>query len=534
MICKNCGKELEAEEIICTQCNYDNTPVPEETATPKVNPWKIAFPVTGSICLLLVLSFLLHFGVMGYWIPRGNNINFRDSYTVDAGRLEANRENVVATLGKNKLTNAQLQVFYRMAQEEYTGKYSSKTPLDQQYYDENTGLTWQQYLLENSLNVWKHYRILTDMALEAGFALPEELQNSLDGLQEMLDATATKGGYASADEMLSKSVCEGCTVADYRYYLGLYYYANLYFREIGSKIEVNADEVEAYFAANEEYLAENGITKDSGILVDFRQILIMPESSPDGVTPGQWQDCKNAAEKILNQWLSDNPSEESFSALAAEKSDDGNTKANGGLMANIYKDYLTAVDIRHILIMPEGGTTGEDGKTKVYSDKEWEECRKKAQEIYNQYLAGSKTEESFSELAKKHSQDGNASEGGIYTEVLKGEMVEEFDSWIFDESRKAGDTGLIKTQYGYHIMYFVNRDGDLDAWAFDTQRKPGDYAMVKSRIGYHIVYFVESGDGWYRISEKGAAEKKADDVLAELMEENKMNTNYRRIRLAQE
>ena len=34
-------------------------------------------------------------------------------------------------------------------------------------------------------------------------------------------------------------------------------------------------------------------------------------------------------------------------------------------------------------------------------------------------------------------------------------MVEEFNDWCFDKSRKAGDTAIIKTSYGYHIMYYV-------------------------------------------------------------------------------
>jgi hypothetical protein len=34
-------------------------------------------------------------------------------------------------------------------------------------------------------------------------------------------------------------------------------------------------------------------------------------------------------------------------------------------------------------------------------------------------------------------------------------MVESFENWCFDESRKAGDHGMVETTYGYHIMYYV-------------------------------------------------------------------------------
>ena len=55
------------------------------------------------------------------------------------------------------------------------------------------------------------------------------------------------------------------------------------------------------------------------------------------------------------------------------------------------------VDVRHILLMPEGGTTDESGK-KVYSDAEWEACRVEAQKILDQWKAEGATEEAASFL----------------------------------------------------------------------------------------------------------------------------------------
>ncbi|MBR3865570.1 MAG: hypothetical protein IKM67_02520, partial [Clostridia bacterium] len=31
---------------------------------------------------------------------------------------------------------------------------------------------------------------------------------------------------------------------------------------------------------------------------------------------------------------------------------------------------------------------------------------------------------------------------------------EAFDAWIFDEARKVGDTAVVETEHGYHVMYF--------------------------------------------------------------------------------
>ena len=118
------------------------------------------------------------------------------------------------------------------------------------------------------------------------------------------------------------------------------------------------------------------------------------------------------------------------------------------------KDAGKLVDVRHILLTPKGGTTGEDGST-TYTDAEWEACEKEAQAVLDEWLAGDKTEESFAALATEHTQDpGSQSTGGLYEGVKAGQMVPEFDGWCFDENRKVGDYGMVKTTYGYHVMYY--------------------------------------------------------------------------------
>lgn len=532
MTCKNCGKELEPEESICSRCGQDNS---SETMVEKqrINPWKIAFPATVSFGLLLVLCWLLYFGVTGYWLPKANNIYNQDSYTASADQLNGVRQTVVATLGKNKLTNGQLQMFYYSACLENKDAYSAKTPLDQQIYNEKTKLTWQQYLLELSLNTWKQYRILTDMALEAGFQLPAEYQKILDNMQKDLEESAKAGGYASADAMLSDRLCQGCTVADYKYYVELSYYASLYFEKLSSEIELSQDEINDYYEKYEDTLASYGYSKDSGMIVDFRDIFVKAGSNVNAITQKEWDDCKEKAEGILNQWLENDPSEESFSALATEKSDDAKTKPYGGLNSSVRKSYLTRVDVRHILIKPEGGTKSEDGKTTVYTEEAWEECRKKAQAVLDEYLNGGLTEEEFSELAKKHSADGNAAQGGIYTDVTKGMMVAEFDAWIFDETRKPGDTGLVKTQFGYHVMYYVRRDSELNDWLFDDQNEDGAYGLVKADDGYHVVFISHKEAAWIQACRDLLLGEKKDALLSAIVEEQTLNIKYGRICLSQ-
>ena len=114
----------------------------------------------------------------------------------------------------------------------------------------------------------------------------------------------------------------------------------------------------------------------------------------------------------------------------------------------------SSVDVRHILILPEGATI-ETVTTEEFSDEAWAAGEQKAQDILDQWLSGDKTEDSFATLANENSADtGSNTNGGLYSGVTEGQMVEAFNDWCFDSSRQVGDYGIVKTQYGYHIMYF--------------------------------------------------------------------------------
>lgn len=105
-------------------------------------------------------------------------------------------------------------------------------------------------------------------------------------------------------------------------------------------------------------------------------------------------------------------------------------------------------DVRHILIM-----VGED------TDAGWKLAEAEAQRILQEFKDGGATEEVFAQLANKYSADGGSNtNGGLYSNVPRGQMVEVFNNWIMDGSRKYGDTDILKADYhyqGYHIMFFV-------------------------------------------------------------------------------
>lgn len=115
--------------------------------------------------------------------------------------------------------------------------------------------------------------------------------------------------------------------------------------------------------------------------------------------------------------------------------------------------------VRHILIEPKGGTADDFGG-KTYTDAEWEACRVEAQGIMDNWLASGGTEDGFAALAGEKSADsGSAANGGLY-EGLTSEtnFVSEFKDWYLDPARQIGDSGLVKSTYGYHIMYFSSAE----------------------------------------------------------------------------
>ena len=152
----------------------------------------------------------------------------------------------------------------------------------------------------------------------------------------------------------------------------------------------------------------------------------------------------------MSEWLYDD----------ARKPGDTGTVADGTVQYVLvfhdrFRDENPTIDIRHILVPLGTGSIaeGEEG----YEDEQAQlkaDAHAKAEELLAQWQAGEATEDSFAALAMKESTDGSKYDGGLYTEVYQGQMVTEFNDWCFDAARQPGDTGVVDTQYGAHVMYF--------------------------------------------------------------------------------
>ena len=109
------------------------------------------------------------------------------------------------------------------------------------------------------------------------------------------------------------------------------------------------------------------------------------------------------------------------------------------------------VNVGHILISAPKATATEE---------ELATAKARAEEILATYLAGELSKEAFEALVKA---DSTTESVAFYDNVAQGEMVAEFDEWIFSADRKEiGETGIVKTDYGYHVMYW-NGQGENTA-----------------------------------------------------------------------
>lgn len=422
----------------------------------------------------------------------------------------------------------------------YTGYDASKSPMEQAYtlgtlegFDgENP--TWADYIRINALNYMQSYVAYANLAREAGMTLSEDEQKEIDDEIEQLRSTAESNDYSlnrflvvqyygnGVNEKLLREVMEERQLASD--------YAQQKQQELSDAI--TDEQVETEYNEN---LADYALVSVSAFTVTADTSSVADDATDEEKEAAQTEAMAKAKtlaegyaakvtspETLLEQAKINNSSatEDSvtytdvtpstltsyFGQAACDwvvsadravgnvtvvESDNGYTVIY--LSALPHKDTVKPVDVRHILI---AFPTDDDGNVEDLTDEQKQEYYDKAKSVYDQYLANP-TEDNFATLASANSEDpGSKDNGGLYEEVNVGDMVDAFNDWCFDASRKPGDTGIIETEYGYHVMYYVGNDHD-EAWktsvkttlaneafnTFDTETLQGDtYKLSESNV----------------------------------------------------
>jgi peptidyl-prolyl cis-trans isomerase D len=118
-----------------------------------------------------------------------------------------------------------------------------------------------------------------------------------------------------------------------------------------------------------------------------------------------------------------------------------------------------SVNVRHILIGTIDPQTGkplmEDAAAKKLADS---------------VLALVNSGADFTALAAKYSTDqGSKDSGGVYKNVTYGQMVSEFNTFIF--TKPVGVKDVVKTQFGYHVMEVLSQKNMKPAYKIAFEAK---------------------------------------------------------------
>ena len=156
----------------------------------------------------------------------------------------------------------------------------------------------------------------------------------------------------------------------------------------------------------------------------------------------------------LSEWLFNDERKDADKKVDKEENDGKTTYTvtSNFVVKTAHKLTDTTVNVGHILFTKDTYKTDDAAKAK-------------ADEILAKYLAGELTKDAFEKLGKEFTEDSNV----FYENVQEGQMVTEFNDWIFDETRKPGDTAVVKTQYGYHVMYFESVGEEI--WYLEVLNK---------------------------------------------------------------
>ncbi|MGE4484115.1 MAG: peptidylprolyl isomerase [Oscillospiraceae bacterium] len=463
----------------------------EEKARKKSN---IKHWVIGSLTVIIIAVIIVF----------GSNITYKYFTAVKAGDVG--------------YSSADYNYYYYTTYNNYYSSYYNSYGDYAQYF-----MPSEADLKQDTLDTMQEVALLTTEAKAAGYTLPQEGLDSVDQAISTYKSAASQNNYSSLGSFLAayygKGMSEKIFVEDMTDYLTASYYA----KELVGSYEYTSDELSAYYDEN----------KDDFDNFTFRYFYFdgsaVEADEENGVEAVDSETAMANAKALADEFLGKITDESSFTALAYSYADE-NSKSSyqdpdyslvtyqgsyiSSNMPNVYdwiigsgrtegettvaestsgyyvvyyisradNDYAT-VDARHILIAPvtvnkDDYTTDEEYQAAVTAASD--AAKEKADEVYTEWKNGDMTEESFAALADQYSGDtGSNNNGGLYEKIYKGQMLTEFNDWVFNSSRKAGDTGIIQTSYGYHIIYFVGTDMTYNDYLADSAKREEQYSTWK-------------------------------------------------------
>lgn len=431
-------------------------------------------------------------------------------------------ETGISALEYNYTYCSQVQSFYSEYADylSYFGLDKNKPLKEQNCTVAEEEMTWAEFFMNQTEDVLKQVFTFYNAAVAEGMELSEESRLSVDAF--VLSATeAAQTAKMTLDDYLSEYYGEGLTESRYREFLSRRLLATQYCDEKLNAIIYSDADYEAYYAQN-----KNSIDK-----LDFRIYTLTEDFLPED-SPADTEEAVAAAVKALAQSFAEGlTSEEIFKARAisfAPESQKKNFESDASTLAvnvsatdlsqttmsawlfdesrkagdvevhetaaGVYsvcyflarrRDEHPLASMRHILL---NVTTDKDGNSDA------DTVLQEITALYDRWKTDGKTEASFISLAAENTEDpGSKETGGLYENFAYGTMVSEINDWLYAEGRAAGDSEIIKTSFGYHLVWFTGY-GEI-AWKNECLPGLQDedyYALLEDLEGENPVSFKEN------------------------------------------
>ncbi len=414
-----------------------------------------------------------------------------------------------------------VQNFYSEWYEQYTTYtdtylqmmgFDTTKPLTEQMYNAEEGKTWSDYFLDEALEQARKDYALYDKAMSENFELPEEDRTSMENIITNMETYAKLYGYPNAAKYLSAMYGFGSDVKSYKTYLERSTISTAYYDAHKESLEYEDSDLRDYesdkydnynsYDYHSSYLTyteflEGGTEDEDGNKTYSEEekaaarakMTAAVEAAAKATTLDELkanveaievnedsQTALNTATGMLHtetnaelaKWLASADRKEgdiaSIPTTTVTKNDAGEDVAE---LTGYYLAYFISKNenkepmgnVRHLLVKFEGGTQDEETGDTVYSEEEMNKAKEEADGYLKTWKEGDATEESFIELVKEHSDDSSAEDGGLFEDINPAsEYVPEFLNWSIDPNRQKGDAEVIKTQFGYHVMYYVGDD----------------------------------------------------------------------------
>ena len=374
--------------------------------------------------------------------------------------------------------------------------------LDQQTNPQTEQL-WSEYFLSEAVKNARNDYAMCDLAKENDFKLSEEQKDNIDVTVSNIEMYASIYGYPNADMYLRTSYGSGASLSSYRKYIERRTIAEAYAEHYKESLtfddatmrEYEADKYNNYtsYTYSNVYLSINAflpsnatdedrtaarvkLTEAADILatatnVEELETKLNELELEEGKRPTLYKEQTSlyptltATNADLAAWICDDARTEGEvgaienNATSTNEAGEQVTETNGYYIVifhNKNENKMPLSNVRHLLVKFIGGTEDEETGEVVYSEEEKAATREKAEGFLNTWKEGPATEDSFVELLLENSEDnGVETNEGLYEDISPASgYVKNFLNWAIDPARQVGDTDIVETEYGYHVMYF--------------------------------------------------------------------------------